>query len=165
MDELADAFEEFEDEGGAVGAPRTAKVRGDPESPEALVEAANASPFFSDAFSAAFEDAPGRIAESKKIRNGKNYRRGRRDYGAGAGAAGWEGGTAERLGAGCRFEVRSDNAHSGVNAGDCGDGHRQVERTGNCRSGVYRFDGASLARSEANEPVAVEATLGGARTD
>jgi hypothetical protein len=71
MDELADAFEEFEDEGGAVGAPRTAKVRGDPESPEALVEAANASPFFSDAFRAAFEDAQGRIAESKKEETAK----------------------------------------------------------------------------------------------
>jgi len=72
MDELADAFEEFgEGEGGAVGAPRAAKVRGDPESAEALVEAANASPFFSDAFRAAFEDAQGRIAESKKEETAK----------------------------------------------------------------------------------------------
>lgn len=72
MDELANAFEEFgEGEGGAVGAPRAAKVRGDPESAEALVEAANASPFFSDAFKVAFEEAQERIAEAKKEETAK----------------------------------------------------------------------------------------------
>ena len=41
---------------------------------------------------------------------------------------------AARFGAGYRFGdgVRSDDAHGGVDAGGGGDGHRQVERTGDC---------------------------------
>ena len=98
MDELADAFEEFgEGEGGAVGAPRAAKVRGDPESAEALVEAANASPFFSDAFRAAFEDAQGRIAESKKEETAKINAEVEEIMERVRAAAGWEGGSARAL--------------------------------------------------------------------